>query len=38
MKNYRNILFVSRALEDETAAMKQALSLSRNNEAALKAY
>lgn len=37
MKNYRNILFVSRALEDETAAMKQALSLSRNNEAALKA-
>jgi len=37
MKKFRNILFVSNALQDETAAMKQALSLSRNNEATLKA-
>jgi len=37
MKNFQNILFVSHGIEDETAAMKQALSLSRNNQAALKA-
>jgi universal stress protein E len=37
MLNFRNILFVSRGLEDETEALKQALSLARNNKAALKA-
>jgi nucleotide-binding universal stress UspA family protein len=37
MKNFHNILFVSRGINDETEALKQALSLARNNNASLKA-
>lgn len=35
MQNFRNILFVSQGMTDETDALKQALSIARNNKAAL---
>lgn len=35
MQSFRNILFVSRGFKDDTEALKQALSLARNNEGAL---
>lgn len=37
MQNFHNILFVSRGLGDESAALKQALSVARNNRAQLTA-
>lgn len=37
MKKIHNILFVSHGLSDETSALKQALSIARNNNAELKA-
>ncbi|MDZ7847450.1 MAG: universal stress protein [Owenweeksia sp.] len=37
MKDFRNILFVAHGQADQTNALKQALSLSRNNEAPLTA-
>jgi universal stress protein E len=37
MQTFHNILFVSHGIADETAALKQALSLARNHKAALKA-
>ncbi|GAB4391292.1 MAG: universal stress protein [Gammaproteobacteria bacterium] len=37
MEKFRNILFVSQGLTDESDSLKQALSLARNNKAALKA-
>lgn len=37
MQSFRNILFVSRGAEDESDALKQALSLARNNAAHLTA-
>jgi universal stress protein E len=37
MKRFNNILFVSHGVTDETEALKQALSLARNNKAELKA-
>lgn len=37
MKEFTNILFVSRGTGDETAALRQALSLARNSGAALRA-
>lgn len=37
MQSFRHILFVSRGARDETEALKQALSLARNNSAALTA-
>lgn len=36
MKAFHNILFVSQGLADETSALKQALSIARNNNAELK--
>ncbi|MFU8798329.1 MAG: universal stress protein [Gammaproteobacteria bacterium] len=36
MRDFRNILYVSFGIEDETEGLKQALSLARNNQAALK--
>lgn len=36
MNRFRNILFVSKGIEDETESLKQALSLASNNKAALK--
>jgi universal stress protein E len=36
MKRFNNILFVSHGVTDETEALKQALSLARNNKAELK--
>lgn len=36
MKKFHNILFVSQGLTDETSALKQALSIARNNKAELK--
>jgi universal stress protein E len=36
MNTWRNILFVSQGLTDEAATLKQALSVARNNQAALK--
>lgn len=36
MKQFRNILFVSRGVGDETESLKQALSLARNNQAPLQ--
>lgn len=38
MKRFHNILFVSQGLTDETSALKQALSLARNNRAELKVF
>lgn len=37
MQKFHNILFVSQGVTDETEALKQALSLARNDKAALKA-
>lgn len=37
MKRFKNILFVSQGLADETHALNQALSIARNNDAALSA-
>jgi nucleotide-binding universal stress UspA family protein len=37
MQHFHNILFVSRGINDETEALKQALSLARNNNVSLKA-
>jgi len=37
MQRFNNILFVSHGVTDETEALKQALSLARNNKAELKA-
>lgn len=37
MQHFHNILFISHSVANETEALKQALSLARNNKAALKA-